>query len=58
MAPETVPVALSFPYGFIDPLVVVTTVDGGAITVDGGHAVLTTPGTGYAELRFSPQAPD
>lgn len=51
VSPETVPVALSFPYGFIDPLVVVTTVDGGIITVDGGHAVLTTNGTGFAELR-------
>lgn len=50
-AQETVPVALSFPYGFLDPLVVVTTADGGTVTVDGGHAVLTTNGTGFTELR-------
>ena len=50
-AQETTAVALSFPYNFIDPIVVVTAVDGGTITVDGGHAILSADGTGYADLR-------
>jgi hypothetical protein len=53
--PETVSIMLSFPYNHLDPIQVITATDAGSgqtsIAADGGHVILTTGTTGYAEMR-------
>lgn len=43
--------AVAFPYNVISTEQLTTMADAGSVTADGGHAILTTGVTGYAELR-------